>query len=301
MADKVVTADDKVQHSSQTIFAWIAILVASPLDLIIWRQLFTAEPSWWIWVKVLILLILLGTTVGSSVFRPLLLFVVLLLTILLLEGIGFPLVRETPLWTETVTQSWMSEAVGNQVLRLGVSLAVLAILFLAGFQREDFFLVKGRVDAQTDSVRAIGVKEGESWRKTGRNFSLIVVVVTFLVLVFTARPETIALAKLAPLIPVVLLAAAMNSFNEELPYRASLLSQLTEKIGNQHALLMTAASFGLVHFYGTPSGVIGVLLAGFIGWFLGASMLDTGGFWWAWFIHFLLDVVIFGFSAAALS
>lgn len=36
---------------------------------------------------------------------------------------------------------------------------------------------------------------------------------------------------------------------------------------------------------------------GTLGWFLAKSMVDTKGMGWAWFIHFLLDVVIFGAGA----
>ncbi|MFT6005009.1 MAG: hypothetical protein ACI8UQ_002153, partial [Bacteroidia bacterium] len=47
-----------------------------------------------------------------------------------------------------------------------------------------------------------------------------------------------------------------------------------------------------VHYFGTPGGIIGVIVAGFLGWFLAKSILETKGFFWAWFIHFLQDVVI---------
>ncbi len=33
-------------------------------------------------------------------------------------------------------------------------------------------------------------------------------------------------------------------------------------------------------------------MAGFLGWLLATSMLQTGGIAWAWGIHFLQDVVI---------
>jgi len=60
---------------------------------------------------------------------------------------------------------------------------------------------------------------------------------------------------------------------------------------------LMAAYFGIGHFYGIPYGVIGVLMAGFLGWFLGKSMLETRGLGWAWFIHFWQDVLIFAFLA----
>ncbi len=100
-----------------------------------------------------------------------------------------------------------------------------------------------------------------------------------------------------PFLPAVFIAAALNAFNEEMTYKASFLSVLENVVGKHQALLLMAAYFGVAHFYGVPYGVIGVLMAGFLGWFLGKSMLETRGLWWAWFIHFLQDVLIFAFLA----
>ena len=41
--------------------------------------------------------------------------------------------------------------------------------------------------------------------------------------------------------------------------------------------------------------MVGVVLDWLLGWILAGSMLETRGLWWAWWIHFLQDVVIFGF------
>jgi hypothetical protein len=103
------------------------------------------------------------------------------------------------------------------------------------------------------------------------------------------------IVKVLPFLPAVLLFAAMNAFNEEMTYRASLLASLEGAVGPQHALWLAAAFFGIGHYYGVPYGVIGVILAGFLGWLLGKAMLETRGFFWAWFIHFLQDVLIFSF------
>jgi len=89
----------------------------------------------------------------------------------------------------------------------------------------------------------------------------------------------------------------LNAFNEELTYKASFLSVLEDAVGRQQALLLVAAFFGLLHFYGVPYGIVGVILAAFLGWILGKSMLETRGLFWAWFIHFLQDVLIFAFLA----
>jgi hypothetical protein len=68
-------------------------------------------------------------------------------------------------------------------------------------------------------------------------------------------------------------------------------------VGERQALLITTAFFGLGHFYGIPNGVLDVALSGFLGWFLGKSILETRGFFWGWLIHFLQDVIIFTFLA----
>jgi hypothetical protein len=58
--------------------------------------------------------------------------------------------------------------------------------------------------------------------------------------------------------------------------------------------LINVVFFGLAHYlFGSPPDVIGFLMTGFLAWLIGKSMLETKGIIWAWFIHFLPDVVIF--------
>jgi membrane protease YdiL (CAAX protease family) len=97
-----------------------------------------------------------------------------------------------------------------------------------------------------------------------------------------------------PLVPAGILFAAINAFNEETYYRATLLSTLHEVIGTNHALMINAVFFGMGHYlYGSPPGVLGFLMAGFLGWLLGKSMLETKGMGWAWVMHFVMDVIVF--------
>jgi hypothetical protein len=107
------------------------------------------------------------------------------------------------------------------------------------------------------------------------------------------------LIRVLPLVPVAIVIAGINSFNEEFTLRAAPLSELVSAVGKEQALLMTTVFFGLGHFYGIPPNLIGVALAGFLGWFLGKSILETRGFFWAWFIHFVQDIFVFTFLAMA--
>jgi hypothetical protein len=84
---------------------------------------------------------------------------------------------------------------------------------------------------------------------------------------------------------------------EEVTYKASLLSVLEGPVGPRQAVLLVATYFGIGHYYGLPHGLIGVLLAGVLGWILARSMVETRGMFWASFVHFWQDVLIFSFLA----
>ncbi len=110
-------------------------------------------------------------------------------------------------------------------------------------------------------------------------------------------PSGNTLLTVLPMLPVIIVLALMNSFSEEMNYRAALLATLNGVVSRQQAILLSAAFFGIGHFYGVPYGILGVAMAGFLGWLLGKAMLETGGFFWPWLIHFLQDVLIFSFMA----
>ena len=69
-------------------------------------------------------------------------------------------------------------------------------------------------------------------------------------------------------------------------------------LGVRPAHLLSAAVFGVGHYYGVPYGVGGVALAMVMGWFLGKAMLETKGFVWPWLLHVVADVWIFYFILA---
>ncbi len=178
-----------------------------------------------------------------------------------------------------------------------MTLAVIAFLFVVKKRREAFFLTRGNTAAPAEPVRWLGVVPGDTWASFGRNLALFLSLGTLAFLLIAGRPSLDMAARLLPFLPVVLLAAAFNAFNEEMTYKASFLSVLVGAVGKRQALLLMAAFFGILHYYGIPYGIIGVLMASLLGWLLGKSMLETGGLFWAWFIHFVQDVLIFTFLA----
>jgi hypothetical protein len=127
----------------------------------------------------------------------------------------------------------------------------------------------------------------------GRNFALIITGVTAVFIYLQAvRGHSIDPEHLRYL-PWILLFSVNNAFVEEMITRFAVVSALDGLFPPNTVYLVSAAIFGGVHYFGTPGGIIGVLMAGFLGWFAAKSIGETGGFFWAWFIHFLQDVVIF--------
>jgi membrane protease YdiL (CAAX protease family) len=100
------------------------------------------------------------------------------------------------------------------------------------------------------------------------------------------------LIKVLPILPSILFYALLNSFNEEVTFRVPMLATLEPVGGSRQALWISAFFFGIAHYFG--------ILSIFMGWILGKAILETRGLLWAWWIHFLSDVVIFFFLTVAL-
>lgn len=282
------------------ITSWVFLLSASGLPRIVLQEIFNYPVSADLGASIAGSVVLAGfilTFLWGAVrgLRP---FFVLFLVLVGVEWFVFTKVDQLPFY-----QSWLNNPSFNvfmpaeQSLRLMVTLVILAALFLIRKRAGAFFMVMGDTVAPVEPVNWMGIKPGDRWNTVGRNFALIISLGTLAFLVLAGRPPLDIVLRALPFLPAVLLAAVLNAFNEEMTYKASFLSVLEDVVGRNHALWLMAAYFGIGHFYGVPFGVIGVLMAGFLGWFLGKSMLETRGLWWAWFIHFWQDVLIFSFLA----
>lgn len=177
-----------------------------------------------------------------------------------------------------------------QILTLGVVGSVLLLIRLlnpGGFRK---YWRLGEFAAPAEKVAWLGIKAGESWRSVGAGFSVAITAATAAFMWFGFYQKT-PVAWLDAL-PFVLIFSMTNAFSEEMLCRFSLAAGLDGAVSKQAICWWSAVIFGGVHFFGTPGGVLGVLMAGFLGWLLAKSVLETRGFGWAWFIHFLQDVVI---------
>jgi CAAX protease family protein len=280
--------------------AWIFLLLASGLPRIVLQEVFGYKVSLNLASLMAAIVILIGLTLTFlwTDARALRQFFILFLALVGAEWFVYTKVDQLPFYQKLLNNpSFNVYMLAEQSLRLIVTLVMIAALFAMKNRQANFFLVKGDTDAEAEPVGWLGIKPGEKWGRLGRNFAFILSLGTLAFLIFAGRPPLDIALHAVPFLPFVFIAAVLNAFNEEMTYKASFLSVLENVVGKPQALLLMAAYFGIGHFYGVPYGVIGVLMAGFLGWFLGKSMLETRGLFWAWLIHFVQDVLIFAFLA----
>jgi hypothetical protein len=287
-------------HRQIVQLAWIITLLASFLPDILFKEITGIIPSGLYLAKAALLLVILGLSFAWSSARSLRKYFSLLLALILFERFFYGTLSSTSIW-----QSWMSQIdnsfvrtlLSTQAMRVGIALSMIVVLLALGFRCSGFFLVRGQVDALAEPVRWLGINQPVSWKRLGWISTAFIALGLLLFLFLAGRPDAATLKQVLPYLPWVLLFAATNAFGEEMAYRAALLAPLHTTVGKTQSIFLTAALFGLWHYYGVPYGVIGVLMASFLGWWLGKSMLETRGFTWPWFIHFVQDVFIFGFMA----
>ena len=294
-------ADNLPLRASKTflsVVAWSIILLVSLLPDILFRELTGSLPVWLFWAKVgLIAALLLFSLLWKSM-RPLRLFTAVLLAVYMLEwGVGqFYLLLAYQSWFAGAS-AFVRDIALVQVPRVTIGILLVLVMLVLVRRFERFFFVKGKLDAVAAPIPLIMTRPS-SWRILGPAIAgAMCLGLAVFVLAFGGLPAAHSLKGVFPLLPFAFLFALGNSFGEEMLYRAPWLAALEGPVGPLHALLMTAVYFGLAHFYGVPYGVLGVFMAFIPGWLMGKSMLETRGFFWAWFIHFWMDAVIFFFIA----
>ena len=160
---------------------------------------------------------------------------------------------------------------------------------IGGYRRRDLFLVAGQPGSRT----TLPLLHRAKWTVVGP-----------VVLIVTSAGLTEQLRLVAgqsrswhilevQALGVALLFATVNASFEEIRFRCVLLAHAEPVVGRTHAIWLTAVLFGLAHWGGHPAGISGMIMAGFLGWLLATSILDTRGWVWAWLIHAIEDVIIF--------
>jgi hypothetical protein len=272
---------------------WISTLLASPLPDIVWQESIAPPTIWLLVAKIVLLsaLILLG-----FIWKPLQSLRQYLIILLLLVSLMSPAVLN---WIETTLQGitippFSPHMFAIQLRGLGLTLIMIAVLFLMKRRRSDFFLVKGQLNAPVE----LGVTRRLKWSHLAWLLSACSFLGTLSYLVDAGQPASDILSQALLLSPVAILFATNNAFNEEMRYRSALIAAVHAVVGQHQAILLSAVFFGLDHYLtGIPGGFVGVAMTAFFGWLAGKSMLETKGLFWPWFIHVWGDLPIFLFIA----
>ena len=180
--------------------------------------------------------------------------------------------------------------------RLAGAVLIGLTLVGSGLTRRDLFLCRGNLGATAQPEPFLLFGKGISWTRLAAILLLGFGILLPAFLTWRMHPDFSGSLRALHFWPWALLTAGLNAANEEFQFRSAVLARLKNVAGSpREAILMSGVFFGLGHYFGQPSGIAGVLMAGFAGWIWAKSMVETRGFFWAFTIHFVQDLVIFGF------
>jgi membrane protease YdiL (CAAX protease family) len=143
----------------------------------------------------------------------------------------------------------------------------------------------GDVNAHISKIAWLGVTGNETWLEIATSMGFFITLATGIFVFFQLKKAGVDyryfLFSLLWSIPF----SMANAFSEEAIFRVGIVSPLYGIFSVSVIVLISAAVFGLPHYFGMPSGIIGVLMAGFLGWLLALSLVETQGLFLAWAIH----------------
>lgn len=195
---------------------------------------------------------------------------------------------------EVSENSFINFQMNYQMLLFGLALLSMISSYILNPESFKSILSVGNISAIGEELKIFGIKKGDSWLKTGISLSVFISLATGMFMYFQLKGQTIDYRLLKLGILWIIIFSLTNSFSEEIIYRIGLNGPLANLLSPNKIFLISAVIFGLAHFQGIPNGVIGVILAGLLGYILSKSVHETNGLFWAWLIHFLQDVIIIG-------
>ena len=276
---------------------WIAVVAVAPVAEIVAFEVLSLPAVDLIAGKTILLVVLLAASLTLRSLRRAAPFMIVLTMVLVGEWARAQL-SATPFWTQLIAGSAQVSLFMGQVSRFVLAITVIVLARLVCRRRlKELYLGTGRLRAPMKAVVWLGFKDDQiRWSRFGWLSALAIAAGTLVFLLIGGGPQLrSAGTRVLVNLPIVLLLATMNAFSEEVTFRSVLLAPLRGVISPRHAIMMTAVLFGLLHFYGVPYGFVGVAMSTLLGWLLGKAMVETGGLFWPWFIHFVQDVLIFSF------
>jgi uncharacterized protein len=173
-------------------------------------------------------------------------------------------------------------------------LAAVVLVISCFFNPNNFaaFFRMGNVHAHISKITWLGITGNETWLEIATSLGLFITIGTGIFMFFQLKKAgadyRYFLFSLLWSIPF----SITNAFSEEAIFRIGIVSPLYGIFSVAIIILISGVIFGLPHYFGMPSGIVGALMAGFLGWLLALSLIETQGLLIAWVIHFAQDVVI---------
>lgn len=248
-----------------------------------------------VWINLLWVAIAGALVVGSTWFevllRPLQRYFVMVLAVIVVTAIA-----DVPL-RAVLARPWLLTGVLDVDIllaeRLPLTAEAIVIAVLATFLATPggtSYIAVGSLSAAAGRLFGREVR----WSAVAPLAAASLVLLTAVFMSQFASPTAETPRRLLSLLPVVVIAAALNALAEEVLYRAPLLGPLVPVVGARHAVWMTAVWFGLGHVYGgIPSSLPGFVYGSAVGLLFGAAMMQTRGLAWPWFMHFAIDATIY--------
>jgi membrane protease YdiL (CAAX protease family) len=279
--------------------AWSAVIV-STVPEIIWQESGHRISFWFTAIEVLVLLLAALAVLPFPRFRGLTRFLMALVALNFAWDFLAPTLERSN-FVQHLSQhaSWGARLFFTRIPTLSGILLMGFTLIGSGSTRRDLFLSRGNLAAPAQPIPFVGLRKPIPWTVFGPALLVVFGVALPLFLYFTLYPDFTDRGRILRCVPWILLVAALNAASEEFQFRSILLAHLRNVISPAEGALLTAVLFGLGHYYGQPSGPLGVVMAGIAGWVWARSMIETRGFTWAFFIHMVQDIVIFSFLAVA--
>lgn len=183
--------------------------------------------------------------------------------------------------------------INYQLCLVSVSMFSLASTYFLNSDNFTNYFSPGNITADCEELKIFVIKKGDSWLKTGLSLSIFISLATAFFLFSELKKAPVDWSLLQNGMWWILLFSLTNSFAEEVIYRLGVVSPLRGLLSPITIFMISAILFGIPHLAGMPSGIIGAMMAGILGFVLAKSLYETNGLFWAWIIHFLQDVIIF--------
>lgn len=284
------------------ITAWLTVFIGSSFFDIVSREYFH-QSHWWIGAAQAALLTAGGVAaLMSNRFRPIGRFMLAVAVLRLCWYVIAPKLgaSQTILaWSESA--DWGLQVFIKRCLPLVGAALMIFTLIGNGMRRSDAYLHIGNMSAPAGPIPWLGLRRRIPWTVFGPILLVVFGIALPSFLYYSLQPDFAARARVLQFLPWILATAAVNAANEEFQFRCVLLAHLRNVVAPAEAVVLTGILFGIGHYYGQPSGPVGVVMASFAGWIWGKSMVETRGFGWAFLIHTVQDIVIFSFLAMTLA